>query len=37
MVICVKCGGVVLSYLIGNNKYNKCKKCGYISFPLKIK
>ena len=35
MAICSKCKVEITSYGSGINKYNKCSKCGEISYPTK--
>ena len=36
-MFCSKCNGAIITYGTENEKYNKCDKCGEISYPLKQK
>jgi DNA-directed RNA polymerase subunit M/transcription elongation factor TFIIS len=36
-MFCSKCNGTIITYGTENEKYNKCDKCGEISYPLKQK
>ena len=37
MDLCIKCKEITSTYGIGNETYNKCPKCGSVSYPTNPK